>query len=49
MIKGNLELSEWECYRPDGVRYRPLKGQEPNWFWRWMQYICFGSRWVKND
>ena len=20
---------------------------QPNWFWRWMQYICFGNKWRK--
>jgi hypothetical protein len=20
----------------------------PNRFWRWMQYLCFGNRWIKS-
>lgn len=25
----------------------PAKGHVPNFFWRWMQYICFGNKWTK--
>jgi hypothetical protein len=44
---------DWVCYlfggTPGGasIMWRPAKGEEPNWFWRWMQFICFGNRWVK--
>lgn len=31
----------------NGMIWRPEKGKHPNWFWRWMQYICFGNRWIK--
>ena len=46
------QFSEWTCglfgALPDeGIAWTPLKGKEPNWFWRWMQFICFGNRWVK--
>ena len=45
------ELSEWKCELfgsgPNGICFRPTKGHEPNWFWRWMQYLCFGNRWYK--
>jgi len=27
----------------------PLKGNEPNWFWRWMQYLVFGNKWVRRE
>lgn len=44
------ELSNWSCYMfgfgRHGICFRPLKGKEPNWFWRKMQYICFGNEWV---
>lgn len=44
------ENSSWQCELfgsgPMGICFRPPKGQEPNWFWRWMQYLCFGNRWV---
>ena len=20
----------------------------PNYFWRWMQFLCFGNRWIKS-
>lgn len=47
------EYSEWKCClfgcEPDnGIIWRPLKGQHPNWFWRKMQYICFGNKWIKD-
>ena len=47
------EYSEWQCYmfggKPgEGISWRPRKGQEPNWFWRKMQYLCFGNKWVKD-
>lgn len=45
------ELSEWRCELfgtgPHGITLRPIKGREPNRFWRWMQYLCFGNRWRK--
>lgn len=52
-VFSNPVLSEWKCYlfgasnNTMGMVYRPLEGNEPNFFWRWMQYICFGNRWVK--
>lgn len=47
------ERSEWSCklfggLTGQGIEWRPLKGEEPNFFWRWMQYICFGNKWVKD-
>ncbi len=49
----NLEYSEWKCQLFGGgelgMTWTPLKGDEPNWFWRWMQYLCFGNRWIKDD
>ena len=45
------EQSDWQCelfgMGPTGMVLRPKKGSEPNWFWRWMQYLCFGNKWVK--
>ena len=46
------EYSEWQCYvfgMGTSLVVRPLKGEEPNWFWRKMQYLCFGNKWVKDD
>lgn len=45
------EYSEWKCYLfgLDNYVLFPSKGKYPNWFWRWMQYICFGNKWVKNE
>jgi hypothetical protein len=45
------EPSEWQCELFGagrlGIVFRPRKGDEPNWFWRWMQYLAFGNRWRK--
>ena len=43
---------DWQCFLfgvTGGTRLvlRPTKGGEPNRFWRWMQFICFGNRWEK--
>ena len=47
-----LEYSEWQCHlfgsNGQGISWRPVKGQEPNQFWRKMQYLCFGNKWVKD-
>ena len=51
----NPEYSEWVCFlfgcKPGegGIQWRPLKGKEPNWFWRTMQYLVFGNLWVKGN
>jgi hypothetical protein len=45
-----LERSDWQCELFGTGRemvLRPLKGKEPNWFWRAMQFYAFGNRWVK--
>ena len=45
------ERDEWYCELfgagPCGMTFHPAKGDAPNWFWRWMQYLCFGNKWVK--
>lgn len=48
----SYEPGNWECYlfgckKGNGILYRPDKRNIPNWFWRKMQYLCFGNRWVK--
>lgn len=50
------ELSEWKCYlfgnTPEsnsGLVWQPIKGQEPNWFIRWMMKLCFACTWVKGN
>lgn len=43
-------LSGWRCELSgmgESIVYRPKKGDVPNVFWRWMQYICFGNKWIK--
>lgn len=45
------EYSEWTCYlfgMSGGFSWKPLKGKQPNVFWRWMQYLCFGHCWIKD-
>lgn len=42
------EPSEYKCHLcGNALVWTPEKGQEPNWFWRWMQYLFFGFRWNK--
>ena len=44
-------MSKWECelfgMGKSGITWTPQEGNVPNLFWRWMQFICFGNRWVK--
>ena len=55
MITGTIQMperSEWSCYlfggsSGDGMAWTPLKGCEPNWFWRKMQFLILGNKWVK--
>jgi hypothetical protein len=48
------KMSEWQCYlfggRPGvvSITWRPHEGEEPNWFWRKMQYLILGNLWVKD-
>ena len=51
-----VEMSDWKCYmfgnKPNngcGIIYQPSKGQEPNWFVRWMMKVCFDCTWVKGN
>jgi hypothetical protein len=45
------EMSEWQCWLIGdgswGTVIHPKKGDEPNWFHRWMQRMAFGFRWEK--
>jgi hypothetical protein len=43
------EPSEWQCHLLGDVIFHPTKGNEPNWFWRWMQYLAFGFRWERKS
>ena len=50
------EQSEWKCYmfgntqqENNGIVWIPIKGQEPNWFVRWMMKVCFACTWEKNN
>ena len=42
--------SKWTCQlfgSDSDIEWTPQKGKEPNWFWRTMQYLCFGNKWIK--
>jgi len=43
----NPEYSDWRCEMTSNFYIQPLMGQEPNWFWRKMQYLVFGFKWKK--
>ncbi len=51
-IYNEPELSDWQCHlfgsNGEGISWRPLKGKKPNRFWRWMQFLILGNKWVKN-
>jgi len=46
------KLSKWKCelfgMGERGLTFRPVEGQEPNWFWRKMQYLILGNVWIKD-
>jgi hypothetical protein len=47
--------SDWQCYLfgdadrpgPGAIVFTPIEGNEPNWFHRKMQRLCFGIQWRK--
>ncbi len=43
------KMSEWRCdlFGTPDICLHPRKGNEPNWFWRWMQFLAFGNRWYR--
>ena len=44
-----IEYSEWKClmFGSTDFIFIPLKGDEPNWFWRWTQHLILGHKWIK--
>ena len=54
-MQDNFKLpkySEWTCHifgHRGGLAYTPLKGKEPNWFWRTTQHLILGHKWVKEQ
>jgi hypothetical protein len=51
-IRQDAKHSDWDCYlfgavEGDGIVWNPSEKQVPNWFWRKMQYLVFGNRWVR--
>lgn len=56
-LRWSPELSEWRCYlfgsggpaEPGGsIVFRPSKGNHPNAWWRFWQYVILGNRWVRD-
>ena len=48
------ERSDWTCYLFGGsatssIIWVPTKDEVPCWFWRKMQWLCFGNKWEKNS
>jgi len=43
------KFSNWKChvFGAKDIVWLPNEGDEPNWFWRRMQYLFFGNKWVK--
>jgi hypothetical protein len=41
------EPSEWVCRITRDLTLHPNKGNEPNWFHRWMQRLAFGFKWER--
>lgn len=49
------KASDWQCYLfgdadrpgPGAIVFVPCEGNEPNWFHRKMQELCFGVQWRK--
>ena len=43
-----IEHSEWKClmFGSTDFIFIPLKGDEPNWFWRWTQHLILGHKWI---
>jgi len=42
--------SGWKCelFGMNGnLTLFPNQGNVPNRFWRWMQYLAFGNKWIK--
>lgn len=48
-----IKVSDWTCHLfgmgPDGIVLTPEQGHVPNWFWRKMQYLCFGHKWIRTE
>ncbi len=41
--------SEWEChlFGANGLIFNPKEGDVPNWFWRIMQRLVLGNKWLR--
>jgi len=53
MSDSKIEQSEWQCYlsghdKESATIFTPIKGHHPNFFWRYMHFLMFGFKWVKN-
>ena len=45
----NLPKYAWRCQLTQGTFWQVQEGQQPNWFHRKMQQLCFGFKWEKID
>ncbi len=46
------ERSEWYCQlfgMGEGLVFHPGENAIPNRFWRVMQYLFFGNKWIKEE
>lgn len=42
----------WKCHLfgfENEIVVTPLEGKVPNFFWRWMQYLLIGNKWIRNE
>ena len=46
------QSSGWHCdiFGMGGqIQIHPSKDSVPCWFWRKMQYLCFGNKWIRKE
>ena len=48
----SYNASNWTCYlfgaeAGNGLSWKPPAGKVPNWFWRKMQFLLVGNKWVQ--
>ena len=44
--------TEWRCQlfgTGDAMTLHRSEGDQPNWFWRKMQYLILGNKWIKSE
>lgn len=48
-VTGSFPKYAWRCQLHPGTYWQVQEGQQPNWFHRKMQQLCFGIKWEKID